>query len=113
MLGKLEKNNIDEAWLVMDNTSLHKAEKVRSLVDQSRHTLIFLLPHSPMMNPIEEMFSKVKIYVRNILADPERHQNLTEIINESVETVTITVFNNYFLNMLVKLPSPVAGQPLE
>jgi len=97
----------------MDNASLYKTEKVRSLVHQSRHTLIFLPPYSPMMNPIEEMFSKVKIYARNILAYPERHQNLTEIINESVETVTITDCNNHFLNMLVKLPSAVAGQPLE
>ena len=47
LLEKLEENNIDEAWLVMDNASLYKTEKVRSLVDQSRHTLIFLLPYSP------------------------------------------------------------------
>ena len=61
LLGKLEENNIDEAWLVMNNTSLHKTEKVSSLVDQSKHTLNFLPPYSPMMNPIEEMFSKVNI----------------------------------------------------
>jgi len=65
-----------------------------------------------MMNPIEDMFSKVKIYARNILADLERHQHLIEIINEYVETVTITDYNNYFLNILVKSPSAVAGQPL-
>ena len=64
------------------------------------------------MNLIEEMFSKVKLYARNILAGHERHQHLTEIINDSVETATITDCNNYFLNVFVKIPSADVGQPL-
>lgn len=41
-----------------------------------------------MMNPTEEVFSKIKFHAQNLLADPSNRLNLVEII-ESVATVYI------------------------
>lgn len=112
LFEKLENNNLQEVWLVLDNVSLHKTKQVRDLVGQTRHTLVFLPPYSPMMNPIEEVFSKVKLCARNMLADPENHENLIDVIKESVATVTATDCNNYYMNMYMKLPPAAAGEPL-
>ena len=56
LFQKLSDENIERAWLVLDNVRLHKTRQVRDFVDQTSHTLVFLPPYSPMMNPIEEMF---------------------------------------------------------
>lgn len=46
--------------VVMDNLSVHKGGRIRRLVEDARCGLLFLPPYSSDMNPIEEVFSKVK-----------------------------------------------------
>jgi len=46
--------------VVMDNLSAHKSEEVRELIEARGCELLFLLPYSPDLNPIEEAFSKIK-----------------------------------------------------
>ena len=65
-----------------------------------------------MMNPIEEVFSKIKFCARNMLADPTNNQNLVDVIEESLATITPTDCNNYCMNMYIKLPSAAAGEAL-
>jgi len=42
----------------MDNCVIHKVHAVRKLFNNSHHSLVFLPPYSPQLNPIEEAFSK-------------------------------------------------------
>jgi transposase len=113
LFQKLENEcNLDEVWLILDNASIHKTLEVRQLVDQTRHKLIFLPPYSPMLNPIEEVFSKIKMAARNLLADPCNQENLESIINASVQTITSANCYSYYMNMYIKLPAATAGEPL-
>ena len=54
--------------VVMDNLSAHKTEKVRGLVEEAGCELLYLLPYSPNLNPIEEAFSKIKGILRKAQA---------------------------------------------
>nr|XP_019569667.1 PREDICTED: uncharacterized protein LOC109435920 isoform X2 [Rhinolophus sinicus] len=112
LLQKLDEDNLEEVWFVLDNVSLHKTQEIRDLVGQTRHTLLFLPPYSPMMNPTEEVFLKIKFCARNILADPSNREHLVDVINHSVATITPTDCHTYFMNMYMKLPRAVAGEPL-
>jgi len=109
---KLDEANITRAWLVLDNCAIHKTKEVRDKVSHTSHTLIYLSPYSPMLNPIEKVFSKTKFSARDLLADPQTNLNLTSIIKESLATVTSYDCSNYYLDMSMKLPLAAAGQPL-
>lgn len=50
--------------VVMDNVSFHKSDKVIELVEKCGAQVIFLPPYSPELNPIEEMWSKIKTSLR-------------------------------------------------
>ncbi|KII74561.1 hypothetical protein RF11_16171 [Thelohanellus kitauei] len=53
-----------EAYLVMDNVPFHKTEFVQNTMRAFNHIPIYLLPCSPFLNPIENLFSKWKGLVR-------------------------------------------------
>ena len=54
--------------VIMDNLSSHKDTKVRSLIEQAGADLWYLPPYSPDMNPIEKLWSKVKAWLRRVMA---------------------------------------------
>jgi transposase len=43
--------------LVMDNLAAHKGQRIKALIEKRGCELIYLPPHSPDLNPIEEAFS--------------------------------------------------------
>ena len=73
-------------FLVMDNAPIHTPLKVRELVESRCYKCLYLPPHSPFLNPIEEFWSKVKAGVRRnaLTAD----NILSDRIRESVQMVT-------------------------
>ena len=46
--------------VIMDNASIHHVHGVVDLIESQGARLIFLPPYSPDLNPLEEVFSKVK-----------------------------------------------------
>lgn len=50
--------------VVIDNLGSHKGTKVRKLLKAAGIKLFFLPPYSPDLNPIEQMFSKLKRLLR-------------------------------------------------
>ena len=70
----------------MDNAPIHTPLKVRELVERRGYKCLYLPPHSPFLNPIEEFWSKVKAGVRRnaLTAD----NILSDRIRESVQMVT-------------------------
>ena len=65
-----------------------------------------------MLNSIEEVFSKVKLRARNILADSTIQLNLKDVIEISLANVTCTDCNNYYNHMYRQLPGAAADEPL-
>lgn len=50
--------------LVMDNASFHQSASIKNLCDEAGVILHFLSPYSPDLNPIEELFSQLKAFIR-------------------------------------------------
>ena len=50
--------------VIMDNLAAHKVAGVRQAIEACGATLIYLPPYSPDLNPIEQMFAKLKTLLR-------------------------------------------------
>ena len=50
--------------VVMDNLSSHKVAGVRAAIEATGASLLYLPPYSPDFNPIENIFAKIKSFLR-------------------------------------------------
>lgn len=50
--------------LIMDNLPAHCAKIVEDFLNERKALYVYLPPYSPELNPIEEVFSKIKHYIR-------------------------------------------------
>ena len=74
-----------EHVVVMDNVSFHKVKQVSEVIKKVGAQLIYLPRYHPELNPIEEMWSKVKNMLRKLSA-----RNLSDFqkaIKQSFEAV--------------------------
>jgi transposase len=106
-----ERDEMNGAWLILDNACIHKTRELQEIMASSSYELKFLSPYSYMLNPIENVFSKVKASAKRILSNTVGEQTLTAVIQESVGTVTQQDCANYVLNMMMNLTIAAAGQP--
>jgi transposase len=54
--------------VVMDNLGSHKGAAVRRAIRAARARIFFLQPYSPELNPIEQVFAKLKTLLRKAQA---------------------------------------------
>lgn len=54
--------------VIMDNLGSHRGERVRKAIRQAGAKLLFLPKYSPDLNPIEQVFSKLKHLLRKAQA---------------------------------------------
>lgn len=50
--------------VIMDNLASHKSDAVREIIEAAGAELLFLPPYSPDLNPIEQVFAKLKHLLR-------------------------------------------------
>jgi transposase len=50
--------------VIMDNLRSHKGQPVRAAIERAGATLLYLPPYSPDLNPIEQLFAKLKALLR-------------------------------------------------
>ena len=50
--------------LVLDNCSVHHVSSALEALRQAGILVMFLLPYSPDLNPVEELFSAIKYYLK-------------------------------------------------
>jgi len=72
--------------LVMYNLSAHKDRQALSLLEEAGVTVRFLPAYSPVYNPIELMWSKVKALLRK--AEARSNEALLHAIGDALERVT-------------------------
>jgi transposase len=56
LIPKLPKESI----IVMDNATFHKRKDMQEIIQENNHTLIYLPPYSPDLNPIEHKWAQTK-----------------------------------------------------
>ena len=52
--------------VIMDNASFHKGAAMRKAIEDVGHTLLYLPPYSPDLNPIEKKWSQAKAIRRRV-----------------------------------------------
>jgi transposase len=52
----------------MDNTSSHKVKGVVDVIEEKGAYVLWLPTYSPDLNPVEQMWSKVKAHLRRVKA---------------------------------------------
>lgn len=52
-------------FVVMDNTSFHKSQKTKELIEAAGCKVIFLPPYSPDLNPIERFWVNMKRWIKH------------------------------------------------
>ncbi len=81
-------------FVVMDNLSAHKGERVRKLIKDRGCKLLYLPPYSPDLNPIEEVFSKAKWLLR--VTGARTKDALVEAIGAALDVVTARDAGGFF-----------------
>jgi transposase len=82
--------------VIMDNLASHKRPAVRQAIRSVGARLLFLPPYSPDLNPIEQMFAKLKHLLRKAA---ERTPDATwQRIGSLLDGFTATECQNYLVN---------------
>lgn len=80
--------------VVLDNLSSHKRPRVAELIQDAGAEVWYLPPYSPDLNPIEEMWSKVKQILRSLAA--RTVDDLVTAIGEALKQVTTNDILGWF-----------------
>jgi len=73
--------------VVLDNLQPHKAAGVRETIVAAGATLLYLPPYSPDFNPIENMWGKVKQFLRSAAA--RTYETLLAAIAAALRTIGV------------------------
>ena len=82
--------------VIMDNLGSHKAKAVRQTIRSAGARLLFLPKYSPDLNPIEQVFSKLKHWLRKAAA--RNPDDVCAAIAQILNTYTPDECANYFRN---------------
>jgi transposase len=82
--------------VIMDNLGSHKGQAVRQLIRAAGAKLFFLPRYSPDLNPIEQVFSKLKTLLRK--ADPRTIETTWREIGALLGSFTPNECANYLVN---------------
>lgn len=82
--------------VIMDNLSSHKRQGVRTAIEARGAELRFLPPYSPDLNPIEQVFAKLKALLRK--AQARTRNSLWRRIGALLDEFSRQECQNYFVN---------------
>ena len=82
--------------VVMDNLGSHKGSAIRRAIRAAGAHLLFLPPYSPDLNPIEQVFAKLKTFLRK--AEERTGDGLWRRIGGLLDTFTPGECANYLQN---------------
>ena len=82
--------------VVMDNLSSHKLPAIREAIEAAGARLLYLPPYSPDLNPIENMWSKIKQALRS--RSPRTQTELLSAAALAFDTISSADGLGFFLH---------------
>ena len=82
--------------VVMDNLAAHKVAGVGAAIAAAGASILYLPPYSPDLNPIEQVFAKLKALLRQAAA--RTRETLWTTIGDLLDTFTPAECRNYLTN---------------
>ena len=80
--------------VVMDNCAIHHVEQITSMIQDVGALVHYLPPYSPDLNPIESVFSKVKLELQYEL-ERDNTTNIETMLLQAFTTITPTNCKNW------------------
>jgi transposase len=80
--------------VIMDNRGSHKGKAIRRAIRAAGAKLFFLPKYSPVLNPIEMLFSKLKHWLRK--AAKRSHDDLCDAIGTILDQISHDECSTYF-----------------
>jgi len=95
---KLNKHNIqskmikeETIYLILDNYSVHKSQFIKKVAKILNIQLIYLPPYSPHLNPIEQLWRKMKNIIKQYLIKSDNY--LEKLV---IKTFEESLINHHF-----------------
>jgi transposase len=82
--------------VVLDNLAAHKVAGVQEAIRAVGASLLYLPPYSPDLNPIEQLFAKLKALLRKAAARTK--EALWSTIGEILDIIPESECRNYLRN---------------
>lgn len=82
--------------VIVDNLGSHKSKSIRQMIRAAGAGLAYLPPYSPDLNPIEQMFAKLKHWMR--VAQKRSINEVWQHVAEVLNKITNQECANYFRN---------------
>lgn len=82
--------------VIMDNLATHKVAGIREALEQAGAKLLYLPPYSPDLNPIENMWSKIKQALRSLA--PRTFEALIDASKSAFESLSPEDCLGFFQN---------------
>lgn len=84
------------AVVVMDNLPAHKVQGVAEAIQAVGAKVVYLSPYSPDFNPIENLWSKLKSYLRSIAA--RTHEALHNAVRDGLALISLESVRHWFIH---------------
>ena len=85
--------------ILMDNIRFHTSAEIKNIIIESGNYYVYTPPYSPDFNPIEEIFSKLKSYIRKNITPLTLVKNVDNVINSFIKTVDdFSMYYNHVVN---------------
>ena len=82
--------------VVMDNLSSHRAVSAITAIETVGARVVYLPPYSPDLNPIENIFSKVKQLFRKLR--PRNYRQMVKAAKQVLNKITLDDIESVFLH---------------
>jgi transposase len=92
--------------VILDNLAVHKQPEVRSAIEAAGARLRFLPPYSPDFNPIEQVFAKLKAFLRALR--PRTFDSVLELVAKGLRLFEPAECANYLRNCGYRLAVPMS-----
>jgi transposase len=81
-------------FVIMDNLNTHKSTQAVQAIEAVGAQAVYLPPYSPDLNPIENIFSKVKQLIRALR--PRNLRKIVDAVREALNNITIDDIESVF-----------------
>jgi transposase len=88
------RNPNHNKYLILETSFFHSKQDLRKFEGQTGIKVIFLPPHTPMLNPTEYLFNEMKQLVKS--KSNKHHRTHADIVSELLETLKDKSMQGYY-----------------
>ncbi|KII68537.1 hypothetical protein RF11_09456 [Thelohanellus kitauei] len=96
-MNYLENNSVGPCVFILDNVTFHKCDVIKQNVLTRGHQIEYLPPYSSLLNPIENMFSEWRNFVKR--SNCMNEEQLLMSLNNGVREIAELDCDGWYKNM--------------